>query len=118
MRARWVLNDPSPELPLVGRAIVASWWPTVYHAVSTVQLDSASALARLTRSLVTGEYSSGPLPDRFVTQVFRCDRQGWIKSFDHPLYEMEYADLLKAKPGHKEVVDLLGQGKLRLSPRR
>jgi len=118
MRARWVLNDPSPELPMVGWAIVASWWPTIYHAVSTIQLDSASPLGRLTRSLTTGKYSSDPLLDRFVTEVFRSNRDGLIKSFDHPLYEKEYADLLNAKLGHKEVVDLLEQGKLILSPRR
>jgi hypothetical protein len=115
MRARWVLNDPSPEEPHVGWAIVASWWPTLYHAVSTIRMDPVSPLRRLTRSLTTGKYSSDPLAEEFVTQVFRCNRDGYIRSFDHPLYEREYSELEQAKLGHKEVVDLLEQGKLRLS---
>jgi hypothetical protein len=115
VRARWVLNDTSPEEPHVGWAIVASWWPTIYHAVSTIRTDPVSPLRRLTRSLTTGEYTSDALPEEFVTQVFRCSRDGFIGSFDHPLYERAYSEIDQARLGHKEVVDLLRQGRLKLS---
>jgi hypothetical protein len=42
MKARWVFNDLIPELPGVGMATVASWYPGKYWLVSTVQLDESS----------------------------------------------------------------------------
>ena len=116
MRARWVCPNPSPELPIVGQAIVAYWWPGKYYIVSTIQLDSSSPLSRLTRSLETGvAYEEvTPGPDVYVTQVFKCDKNGWTKSIDNLLYEREYPDLTQAISGHNDTVNLLEQGQLKL----
>jgi hypothetical protein len=119
MHARWVLNFPTPELPGIGRAIIASWWPGRYYVVSTVQLDSFSPIAVLTRSLQQkvpfGKASPGP--DKFITQVFKSDKDGMVASFDNPLYEQEYLDILAAQTGHKLVVSSLQQGRLK-KPRK
>jgi hypothetical protein len=119
MRARWVLRNPSSKLPGVGTAIVASWWPGTCYLVSTIQLDSSSPLARLTQTLKSGERYEDvrPGPDVFATQVFKCDSNGWVKSFDTPLYEREYVALAEATAGHDEAVNLLAQGQLKLSTR-
>jgi hypothetical protein len=116
MRARWVLHSPSPEIPIVGQARVATWWPGRYYFVSTIQLDSSSPLHRLSESIKQGvPYDEATLgPDRYVTQVFRCTRDGIVKSFAEPLYQLEYADELAARAGHKHTVDLLEQGRLKL----
>jgi len=55
-----------------------------------------------------------PGPDVFVTEVFKCNKVGSVKSFDCPLYEREYPDLLQAKLGHKETVDSMTRGRLTL----
>jgi len=119
MRARWVLHDESAKLPTVGRTIVAAWLPTRYYLVSTIQIDPSSPLMRLTRSIETGErYEEvGRGPEVFVTQVFKCDKHGWVKDFDNPLHEREYPDMALAKVGHKETVDLLSEDRLGSAPR-
>jgi len=117
MRARWVSQRPSPVIPIVGQAIVASFFPGRFYFVSTIQLDSSSPLSKLTRSIeLKVPYNDvPPVPDDFVTQVFRCNKDGWVKSFDHPLFEKIYSDLSQARNGHNEAVELLSQGKLKLS---
>ncbi len=121
MRARWVSERPNPELPtIVGQAIVASWWPGKYYFVSTIQVPSSSPLALLAQSLINNTPYEEVKPglDVFITQVFRCDENGWAESFDNPLYEREYVGLAQAKLGHSEVVDLLAAGKLTLRRRK
>lgn len=113
MKARWVSRNPAAEPPIVGQAIIAEWWPRSYFCVSTIQMDRDSLLGKLTRSLRTGRYSDDPLPEEFVTQVFKCDGHGVVKSFDDPLYERTYKDLPTAKTGHEETVQLVELGLIR-----
>ena len=116
MRARWVSRNPSPKLPLVGQAQVASLLPWSYYVVSTVKIDQSDSISKITRSLKTGQRGT-PLkdlpsgPDVFITQVFKCDKDLVVKSFD-PLFEREYTELSDARKGHDEVVDLLAMGDL------
>ena len=122
MRARWVLNNPSPE-PWVGYSIVAGWWPTTYLLVCTLLLDSASSdgsLAVLRRQLGDLFPNKGdePVRDYYETRVFKCDSQGYRKSPDYVLFKRQYADLEQARIGHKETVDRLMQRKLRLKQQR
>lgn len=106
MRPRWIEDDPAPKNGRIGTTVIARWWPGRYLLVSTIQLDGTSRLAQLTSSLETGLPfgKAPPLPERFVTQVFRCDKFGVARSFDHPLYEQEHATLSDAKVGHKDAV--------------
>lgn len=113
MKARWVSRLPTPELPIVAQATIAKWWPGNYYWVSTFEMDRASPLRKLTRSLTTGTYSDEPLPQEFVTQVFRCDRHGFVKSFDDPIHQKTYKDLEGAKLGHEETVRLVELGLIR-----
>jgi hypothetical protein len=116
MLARWVSPTISPKPPVVDSTVVAHWWPWKYYFVSTIYLNPSHPLALLTRSLETGQsYKNGtPGPDKFVTQIFTCDKYGWVKSMDYALYEREYSNLAQAKSGHKKTVDLLAQGRLKL----
>ena len=113
MNARWVLHNPSPEMPTVGYAIVARWWPGRYFLAMAIMLDSSSPLHRLTQSIAQNVPYAEPTPGpaRFVTQVFRCDKRGVVFSFDRPLYEKEYSELLVAQEGHKRIVAKLEQGR-------
>lgn len=122
MRARWVKRHPSPDLPIVAQAWVASLWPWRFYFVSTIQLqeDSSNPLGKLTRrvrSLKTGvSYNEvPPEPDKFFTHIYRCDKYLLVKSLDDPLFEREYSNLSEAQIGHNEAVDLLSKGKLKLS---
>jgi hypothetical protein len=117
MRARWVRHWPSPELPMVGRTQVASLLPGRFYIVSTFQLDPSSPLSKLTRSLELGvAYNDVPPgPDEFITEVFRCNRDMLVKSYDDPLFERKYSTLSQARIGHSETVDLLSTGTLKLS---
>jgi hypothetical protein len=117
MRARWVSPRPRPELPIVGQALVASFWPGRFYFVSTMQLDPSSPSSKLARSLELGiAYNNVPPgPDEYITQIFRCNKHMIIKSFDDPLFERRYSTLPQALIGHNEAVDLLSKGKLKLS---
>jgi hypothetical protein len=117
MRARWVSHNPSPELPIVGQTQVASFLPGRFYFVSTIQLDPSSPLSKLTRSLELGiAYNDVPPgPDEFITQVFRCNKDMDVESFDDPLFERKYSTLSQAQIGHNETVDLFSKGKLKLS---
>ena len=117
MRARWVSRNPSPKLPIVGQAHVSSWWPRRYYFVSTIQLDSSSPMSKLIRSIELGVDSNDvpPGPDEFITQVFKCNKDMIVRSFDDPLFEKMYATLSEARIGHNDTMDLLSKGKLKLS---
>jgi len=116
MHVRWVRRNPSPKLPLVGQAQVATFLPWRYYVVSTVQIDQSDSMSKITHSLRTGQMGT-PLkdlpagPDVFITQVFKCNKDLMVKSFD-PLFEREYSELSEASKGHDEVVDLLALGEL------
>jgi hypothetical protein len=107
MKPRWILNDPSPGgLPRVGTTVIAKWWPGRYYLVSTIRMDGSSAERRLIQSLKTGVSFGevGPQPDTFVTQIFKCDKHGMVKSFESPLLERHYSTLQEAEFGHQEAV--------------
>lgn len=118
MRARWSSHLHSvDELPKPAQTVVASWWPGRYYLISTIQLDTADPLAKLTESLETGTKFED-VPDEitgYVTQVFRCTRHLVVKSFDNPLYEQEYDSLQNATRGHEFIVQQLLNGSLRFT---
>jgi len=63
--------------------------------------------------------TGAPPPPRCVTQVFYCrgvlaGYTASIKSLHNPLYEREYAERSEAEKGHREIVELLAAGKLKL----
>lgn len=105
MKARWVLHNPSPKAPMVGYAIVAKWWPGRYFLAMTFLRDSSSSLDRLTQSISCGD--AAPSLDGYLTQVFRCNKEGVVYSIEKPLYERKYSELSAACDGHKEIVELL-----------
>jgi hypothetical protein len=116
MRARWVFHRPSCKLPIVAQTVVAHWWPWKYYFISTIWMDPSHPFSLLTRSLETKESYPNitPGPDVYVTQIFRCNKDGFVKSMDYVLYEREYSDITEAKLGHNKTVDLLAQGRLKL----
>jgi len=113
-RARWVLPFPKSDASIIGQAIIASWWPWTYYYVSTVELDRQSPLRRLTRSLTTGVYSDEPLPEGYVTQVFRCNKEGVVKNRKEVYYEQEYHTHAEAEAGHESTVNGVAGGTLPL----
>ena len=113
MCARWAQNHwESPELPIVQQTLIANWLPWIYYFVSTIQLDTTSPLAKLSRSLEKNtNYKDVPLEIiGYVTQVFRCDKNGIPTSFDKTLFERESSDLSKAIETHKEAVKKFARG--------
>ena len=117
MRARWVSHNPSPNSEIIGQTQIASFWPGRFYFVSTIQLDSSSPISKLSRSIELGiAYNDAPPgPDEFITQVFRCNKDMMVRSFDDPLFEKVYSTLSEARIGHSDTVDLLSKGKLKLS---
>jgi hypothetical protein len=114
MRARWVSERPCAP-PVLAATVVARWWPGRYLRVSTVETDVQWRDKMLKLSGGTGT----PPPPRCVTQVFSCrgvlaGYTASIKSLRNPLYEREYAERSEAEKGHREVVELLAAGKLKL----
>jgi hypothetical protein len=103
---------------MVGQAIVASWWPGLYYMVFTLQLDSTSPMRRLTETIRTGKAYDQvtAAPDGFFTDLFKCDKSGLMSG--DLLYEREYKTLSEANSGHREVLVLLSDGSLKLSPIR
>jgi hypothetical protein len=116
MRARWILENPKPELPTVGDARVASFWPGRFFWIHTFQLDSDDPIYKMTRSFELGvPYTELPKePHRYLTAICRCDRYGIPKNPSSPLYEREYRDVEEARKGHKEIVDWFFRGDLKL----
>jgi hypothetical protein len=114
MRTRWINHTPSPELPNVGRTVIATYWPGQYYLVSTTQVDSSTPLRKFQRSVALKvAFEDVPHePDIYLTRIFECDRQGSRKASEVPLYEREYSTFLKALNGHNETVDLLVEGQL------
>ncbi len=110
MPKRWISENPSPELPLVGQATVACWLRWRYYFVSTIQVGpSDSPLAKLTEAI-----SGKPEVESYVTQVFRCDKIGFVRNMGRIFYQREYSSLQEAREGHAEVVNLLFLGRLEM----
>ena len=96
MRALWVWHNPSVTHPVVAETWVASFWPWVFYHVQTIQLKAE--------------------PDQFFTYIKGTNTFLWKKADCYDLlFEREYSKLLEAQIGHKETVDLLAKGKLKLS---
>ena len=109
MRARWAQNYyEQPELPIVQQTLIAGWLPWKYFFVSTVQFDASSYLNKIT--IVPETKCHRAEIKGYVTQIFRCNKNGIVRSFNKPffdnkpLFEREYSDLSKAIDGHKEAV--------------
>jgi hypothetical protein len=109
MRARWVLREPESELPTVGYAIVAKWWPGIYYLVSTIQLDLSDPVRRLAETI-----SGMPSTDAFLTNIYRCNGDGFIGN-NPPMYRRTYQTLEEAKAGHERTLTLVARGR---NPRR
>jgi hypothetical protein len=108
MRARWVQNAPSVNLPTVARTVVARWLPKSYLLVSTIEVRSATsddAMSVLLRKF------NPDVKDTWVTQIFRCSDSYGFGHSDEPLYQRESSDLNAAKRGHSEIVEALRSGK-------
>lgn len=118
MRARWVSENPSPEFPVVGQALVASFWPWKYYLVTTTHVEGNDLVERLTRSIETGvRLEEVTVADYFETSVLRCSRD--MTHASGRVYEGSYPNLEEAKRGHETIVRLLAQGRLKLPrPRR
>jgi hypothetical protein len=116
MRARWINHTPSPGLPVVGRTIIATYWPGQYFIVSTTEVESDTPLRKFQRSVALKvDFENVPNePDIFMTRIFKCDKQGSHKAAEKPLYEREYPTYLEAMNGHNETVDLFVQDQLQL----
>ncbi|HVM61239.1 MAG TPA: hypothetical protein VMV72_10265 [Verrucomicrobiae bacterium] len=113
MRARWV-SERVCSPPVLFATVVASWWPGKFLRVSTVQTD-----IQWREKMIRMAEGKGTPPPNFLTQVFRC--RGALNSYTaglgslrNPLYEREYMEQSDAENGHRETVELLAAGKLRL----
>ena len=96
MRARWIQHDRSMELPEGTKTVVAMWWPGVYYLVSTIGTEAEPQR-------------------RYLTEVFRCHRDGFPKSLDDRYFLREHEDLERAKVGHAAAVQALAAGELKLN---
>jgi len=111
MNMRWLLHNPSPEFPIVGHTIVASWLPWRYYLVFTFGLwcDPTDSGAKLIVAI------SGKSPEpEFHTKVSKCDRDGLTTPGQRPFYERTYATVDEARVGHQETAEALFHGRLRL----
>jgi hypothetical protein len=115
MRARWVFHNPELIGNVIGQSVVASWWPGRFHLISTIAMDGTSAGERLSESLKTGrpfqDVKAGQV--KFLTQIFRCNKDWIVRDFSKPLYEQRYVSRDEAAAGHKLIVELFSAGKLR-----
>jgi len=114
MRCRWISERPCSH-PVVFATVVASWWPGRFYRISTVETDLQWREKMLRLAKETG---AAP-PPHFLTQVFYCRgaSTGYTaatESLRNPLYEREYAERSEAQHGHKQTVELLATGKLRI----
>jgi hypothetical protein len=123
MRARRVFELPVEDPDCIGLTIVATWWPGRNFSILTFRADNnKTAIGQLTRSLQQGVpfAEAKPGPERFVTTVSKCDKDGMVcpmpdcDPLAEPLYEREYSDEPQARAGHAETVNLLASGRLKM----
>lgn len=50
-------------------------------------------------------------PQQYVTHVYKCDKNG-SSDVNHFYYMKEYINSVLARRGHKEVVELMEEGRL------
>ena len=108
MQARWVLDTFWPEHPQIDYTVIARWWPWEYYCVSTIWVwsDKSDPIYSSTKR------SSG-LPQEYVTYVFKCDKEGKGDT-EYFYYMKEYPDTALARRGHKDAVELLSKGIMKL----
>jgi hypothetical protein len=114
MRARWV-SERVCSPPVLFATVVASWWPGRFFRVSTVQTD----IQWRDKMIKMAEGKGTEAPPNFLTQVFSCggalaSYTASTNSLRHPRYEREYAEKSEAEKGHRQTVELLAAGKLKL----
>jgi hypothetical protein len=114
MRARWV-SERVCSPPVLFATVVASWWPGRFFRVSTVQTD----IQWREKMIKMSEGKGTQAPPNFLTQVFRCrgapaSYTASVDSLRHPLYEREYGEEADAEKGHRQTVEFLAAGKLKL----
>jgi len=112
MRARWV-SERVCSPPVLYATVIASWRPGRFLRVSTVQTD-----LQWREKMIRMSEGKGT-PPNFLTQVFRCrgvlnGYTAGLNSLRSPLYEREYAEQSDAEQGHREIVELLAAGRLKL----
>jgi hypothetical protein len=117
MKARWINHTSSPEPPVVGRTVIATYWPGRYYLVLTTQVDSATPLRMFLRSVALNVPVENVPHERdiFETRIFSCDKKGSHKTAEKPLYEREYRTFLDALNGHKKTVDSFLDGHIILA---
>jgi hypothetical protein len=106
--ARWILENPNPR-PRLAHTLIAGWWPTTYYLVGTIEHLGATGREPM-KELVRSIPGSNP-QDEYVVQVFRCNRSGVPKTWDHPYYEKSYTDKHQALEAHRQIVRLLSRGR-------
>ena len=116
MKARWINHTSSPELPVVGRSVIAAFWPGRYYLVLTTQVDTTTPLRVFLRSVAL-QVPIENVPherDIYMTQIFFSNKQGKHKAAEKPLYEKQYSTLLEALNGHKTTVDSFLNGRIQM----
>ena len=118
--ARWVQDYFEGSDVEQGKmlTVIASRLPWAYYCVVTMQKDTFSPLSKLTRSLHS-HINYKDVPDEilgYTTYIYRCDKNGLVKSQDEPIYEQDYTDINKAIKGHKDTVKKFSKGATVYSP--
>lgn len=107
MRARWVRHHDA-RLPSVASTLIGRWPPGSCYWVNTLEIRLSTdedPMSRLLREVPGSDPS-----DRWVTQVFKCDRSGLPRMDDKPVYQREHFDIRQAKCAHDDVVRQLRDG--------
>jgi hypothetical protein len=114
MKARWISEDPSPNLPVVGRAMVAGFWPWKYYMVTTFKEDYDSPAAILDARLrkIANEELNVPC---YITWISPCRRDFTMKDGTLPIFEAKHSTLEEAKFGHSLILSLFKTGKLKFN---
>ena len=116
MKTRWIHHASAPELPVVGRTVIAAFWPGRYYLVLTTQVDSSTPLRVFMRSMALQVPVENVRHERdtFMTHIFSCNKQGMYKAAEKPLYEKQHHSFFEALTGHRTTVDSLLEGRIQL----
>jgi hypothetical protein len=97
--------------PVIAVTVIAGWWPGKYLRVSTIECRD-EILAKLSKINGDPYYP-------YATQVFACggadvDYIVGPKRMNDPLYQRRYTDKVEAEKGHRETVDVIASGRLKV----
>lgn len=109
MKPRWVEEIKDRKSPVIAGTIIAKWWPGIYYLVSTVTMkdnqDSPAAQAvRKMREIFPEKEPNDEDAKDFVTQVFRCNKIGWVRDMSRPLLDLRADDEAGARRNHTMAV--------------